>query len=46
MILGALEKDPGHRYQTVEDLLRAFQKALDAPAFIERLSSRFHFPFL
>jgi len=46
VILGTLEKDPGHRYQTVEDLLRAFQKALDAPAFIERLSSRFHFPFL
>jgi len=46
VILGALEKDPGHRYRTVGDLLRAFQKALDAPAFIARLSSRFHLPFL
>ena len=40
VILGALEKDPRRRYQTVEDLLCAFQKALDAPAFIGQLSSR------
>jgi eukaryotic-like serine/threonine-protein kinase len=40
VILGALEKDPLRRYQTVEDLLRAFQKALDAPPFFERISSR------
>jgi len=40
VILGALEKDPRRRYQTVEDLLRAFQKALDAPPFFEQLSSR------
>ena len=39
VILGALEKDPRCRYQTVEDLLRAFQKALEAPAFIGQLSS-------
>jgi serine/threonine-protein kinase len=40
VILGALEKDPRRRYQTVEDVLCAFQKALDAPAFIGQLSSR------
>jgi eukaryotic-like serine/threonine-protein kinase len=40
VILGALEKDPGHRYQSVEELLRAFQKALDAPTFFAHLSSR------
>jgi len=39
VILGAVEKDPCHRYQTVEDVLRAFQKALDAPTFFEQLSS-------
>jgi eukaryotic-like serine/threonine-protein kinase len=39
VILGALEKDPRRRYQTVEDLQCAFQKALDAPAFIGQLSS-------
>ena len=39
VILGALEKDPRRRYQTVEDVLCAFQKALDAPAFIGQLSS-------
>jgi serine/threonine protein kinase len=40
VILGALEKDPRRRYQTVEDLLRAFQKALDTPPFFAQLSSR------
>jgi serine/threonine protein kinase len=40
VILGALEKDPGRRYQTIEDLLCAFQKALEAPTFFEHLSSR------
>lgn len=40
VILSALEKDPRRRYQTVEDLLRAFQKALDAPPFFEHISSR------
>jgi len=38
VILGALEKDPRRRYQTVEDLLYAFQKALDAPTFFEHIS--------
>ena len=40
VILRALEKDPRRRYQTVEDVLRAFQKALDAPPFFEHISSR------
>ncbi len=40
VILGALEKDPRRRYQTVEDLLCAYQKALDAPTFFEHISSR------
>jgi len=35
VILSALEKDPGRRYQTIEDLLRAFQKALEAPTSFE-----------
>ena len=39
VILGALKKDPRRRYQTAEDLLRAFQKALDAPTFVEQISS-------
>ena len=40
VILRALEKAPRRRYQTVEDLRCAFQKALDAPPFFERISSR------
>lgn len=40
VILGALEKDPRRRYQTIEELLYAFQKALDSPAFFAQLSSR------
>jgi serine/threonine protein kinase len=40
VILRALEKAPRRRYQTVEDLLCAFQKALDAPPFFEHISSR------
>ncbi len=40
VILRALEKDPHHRYQTIEDLLHAFQKALEAPAFFEHLSAQ------
>lgn len=39
VILRALEKDPRHRYQTVEDLLHAFQMALDAPTFFEHIST-------
>jgi len=30
VILRALEKDPRHRYQTIEDLLHAYQKAIEA----------------
>lgn len=40
VILGALKKDPCRRYQAVEDVLRAFQKALDAPTFFAQLSLR------
>ena|SRR5271157_5957211 len=40
LILRALEKDPHHRYQTIEDLLHAFQMALDAPTFLEHLSTQ------
>jgi eukaryotic-like serine/threonine-protein kinase len=40
VILRALEKDPHHRYQTIEDLLHAFQMALDAPTFSEHLSTQ------
>jgi serine/threonine protein kinase len=40
VILRALEKDPRHRYQTIEDLLRAFHKAIEAPAFFKQLSSQ------
>ena len=40
VILSALEKDPCHRYQTIEDLLHAFQKAIEAPAFFKQLSSQ------
>ena len=39
VILGALKKDPRRRYQTVEDVLCAFQKALDAPTFFAQFSS-------
>jgi eukaryotic-like serine/threonine-protein kinase len=40
VILLALEKDPLHRYQTVEDLLHAFQMALEAPSFFQYYSSQ------
>lgn len=36
VILRALEKEPDQRYQTVEELLHAFQKAIHAPAFLKR----------
>jgi serine/threonine protein kinase len=39
VILRALEKDPGHRYQTIEDLLHAYQKAIETPAVLKHLSS-------
>lgn len=38
VILRALEKNPRRRYQTVEDVLCAFQKALDGPPFFEHIS--------
>src|SRR5215469_3587740 len=31
VILRALEKDPRHRYQTIDDLLHAYQKAIETP---------------
>jgi serine/threonine protein kinase len=40
VILRAVGKDPRRRYQTVEDVLCAFQKAFDAPPFFEHISSR------
>ncbi len=40
VILSALEKDPRRRYQTVEDLLYAFQNALEAPTFFRHLSTQ------
>ncbi len=36
MILRALEKDPDHRYQTVQDLLHAYQKAIEVPTLFKR----------
>jgi serine/threonine-protein kinase len=42
VILRALEKDPRHRYQSVEALLRAFQNALEAPDFFGYLSTQWH----
>ena len=41
VILRALEKDPHHRYQTIEDLLHAFQKAIEAPTFFNLAAVRF-----
>jgi serine/threonine-protein kinase len=38
VILHALEKDPCHRYQTIKDLLHAFQKSLQAPIYSKHLS--------
>src|SRR6266849_2186472 len=35
VILRALEKDTRHRYQTIEEVLHAFQEALEAPTFFE-----------
>jgi eukaryotic-like serine/threonine-protein kinase len=39
VILRTLEKDPRHRYQTIEDVLHAFQEALEAPTFFAHRSS-------
>jgi eukaryotic-like serine/threonine-protein kinase len=38
VILSALEKDPRHRYQTIEDVLHAFHMACEAPTSFEHLS--------
>jgi serine/threonine-protein kinase len=38
VILSALEKDPRHRYQNIEDLLHAFQMACEVPTSFEHLS--------
>ena len=38
VILRALEKDPSRRYQTIEGLLHAYQKAIEAPTFFKQLS--------
>ena len=40
VILCALEKDPRHRFQTIEDLLHAYQKAIETPAVFKYLSSQ------
>jgi serine/threonine-protein kinase len=42
VILCALEKDPRQRYQSVEELFRAFQHALEAPNFFGYLSTQWH----
>jgi serine/threonine protein kinase len=39
VILRTLEKDPRHRNQTIEDVLHAFQEALEAPTFFAHRSS-------
>ena len=36
VILRALEKDPDHRYQTIEDLLHDYQKAIETPTLFKR----------
>jgi eukaryotic-like serine/threonine-protein kinase len=38
VILCAMEKEPCHRYQTIADVLHAFQKAIEAPTFFKQLS--------
>src|SRR6266550_4348078 len=40
VILRSLEKDPRRRFQTVEDLLHAFQMALEVPASFARFSTQ------
>ena len=39
VILRALEKDPRHRYQSIEDLLYAFQRAIEVPTLFKQFSS-------
>jgi eukaryotic-like serine/threonine-protein kinase len=45
VILRALEKEPSCRYQTVEELLNAFQMALEALTFIKHYSSQWQEPY-
>ncbi len=40
VILRALEKDPRRRYQTIEDLLHAYQKAIEVPTLFKQFSSQ------
>jgi eukaryotic-like serine/threonine-protein kinase len=40
VILRALEKNPQHRFETVEDLLHAFQISLKVPTSIEHFSTQ------
>jgi eukaryotic-like serine/threonine-protein kinase len=40
VILRTLAKEPRHRYQTIEDVLHAFQEALEAPTFFEHRHSK------
>ena len=40
VILRALEKNPDHRFQTVEDLLHAFQMALEVPISFDHFSTQ------
>jgi eukaryotic-like serine/threonine-protein kinase len=42
VIFHALEKDPRRRYQTIDDLLLAFQRAIEASTFLEHFSSQWH----
>ena len=39
VIFRALEKNPRHRYQTIEDLLYAYQKAIEIPTLLKQFSS-------
>lgn len=40
VLLRALEKNPQRRYQTIDELLCAFRKALEAPRFFEQFSTQ------
>ena len=40
LILRALEKNPRRRFQTVEDLLYAFQMAVEVPTYFEQFSTQ------
>jgi serine/threonine-protein kinase len=40
VILRALEKDPRHRYQSIEELLYAYQRAIEIPTLLKQFSSQ------